>query len=123
MVFKLNHCSASAVKYEFEDDDYIIIACKQLEDLTKEGASLRHCVGTYVNSVSEGKEYILFLREKSDVDKSYFTIDLTPDKKVRQIHGYCNCNMNENIKPFINKWAKKFDLELTGCSGIKCALY
>ena len=112
----------NAIKYEFENNDYSIIACKQLEDLFKEGKALSHCVGSYTNSVLEGKEYILFLRKKSDIDTPYFTIDLLPDKRVRQIHGFCNCNMNSEIEPFVKQWADKFGLDLSDCSGVKCAL-
>jgi hypothetical protein len=112
-----------AVKYNYSDDTYSIKACEKLVDLLVEGSSLHHCVGSYVNSVSTGKEYILFLRKNSDPDTPYFTIDLTPEKHVRQIHGLCNCNITEEIKPFIQSWAKKFKLNLEGCSGVYCALH
>ena len=112
-----------AVKYNYSDDTYSIKACEKLVDLLVEGSTLHHCVGSYVNSVSTGKEYILFLRKNSDPDVPYFTIDLTPEKHVRQIHGLCNCNITEEIKPFIQSWAKKFKLNLAGCSGVYCALH
>ena len=111
-----------AIKYEYSDENYSIIACKQIIDLLLEGNALSHCVGSYTNSVSQGKEYILFLRKNSDIDTPYFTVDLTPEKQVRQIHGKCNCNMSSEIEPFVKQWAKKFKLNLTGCSGVKCAL-
>ena len=76
-----------------------------------------------MNSVSTGKEYILFLRKNSDPDTPYFTVDLTPEKYVRQIHGLRNCDMTEEIKPFVEAWAKKFKLDITNCSGVCCALY
>lgn len=112
-----------ASKYDYSDKDFSIIACKKLADLGFEGNVLNHCVGSYVNSVSKGREYILFLRKNSDIKTPYFTIDLTPDKRVRQIHGKCNCNMNDDIRPFVEAWAKKFELNLNGCSGVHCALY
>ncbi len=111
-----------AKKLEMSDDTYSIIAVKDLMDLIKEGKDLCHCVGSYVNSVSEGKEFILFLRKNKDINTSYFTIDVTPDSKVRQIHGKCNCNITKEIKPFIQKWADKFHLDISYCSGIYCAL-
>lgn len=111
-----------ASKYDYSDEEYSIIACKKLVDLVFEGNVLNHCVGSYVNSVSKGNEYILFLRKNSDIETPYFTIDLTPDHRVRQIHGKSNCNMNGAIKPFVEAWAKKFELNLNGCSGVRCAL-
>ena len=111
-----------ASKYDYSDKEYSIIACKKLADLGFEGNVLNHCVGSYVNSVCKGNEYILFLRKNSDIETPYFTIDLTPDKRVRQIHGKCNCNMSDDIRPFVEAWAKKFELNLNGCSGVRCAL-
>lgn len=107
---------------EMSDNTYSIIACKDLMDLVKEGRSLSHCVGSYVTSVSEGREYILFLRKKSAIDIPYFTIDVTPEGRVRQIHGFGNCNLTKEVKPFVEKWAKKFDLDISSCSGVYCHL-
>ena len=107
---------------EMSNDTYSIIACKDLMDLVKEGRSLSHCVGSYINSVSEGWEYILFLRKNESIDTPYFTIDVTPTGNVRQIHGFGNCNITKEIKPFVETWAKKFKLDISNCSGCKCAL-
>lgn len=112
-----------AEKLNYSDENFIIKACEKLVELLFEGSTLRHCVGSYVNSVSQGREYILFLRKVSDPDTPYFTIDVTPEGQVRQIHGLCNCNMSDDIKPFVNEWANKFKLNLEGCSGVRCALY
>lgn len=108
--------------FEYENDEYVIKACENLSDLIIEGETLHHCVGSYTDSVSRGHEYILFLRKKESPDIPYFTIDLTPDKRIRQIHGLCNCNVNKEIKPFIDEWIKKFDLDGSNYSGCLCAL-
>lgn len=111
-----------AVKYNYADENYSIKACEKLIELLIEGTTLHHCVGSYVNSVSEGKEYILFLRKVSEPETPYFTVDVTPDGNVRQIHGLHNCNMTDDVKPFVQAWAKKFKLDITNCSGVRCAL-
>lgn len=111
-----------AKKFELNDNNYCVVACKNLIDLVKEGRALHHCVGSYIDSVSSGKEYILFLRKKEEIDTPFYTIDVTPNGKVRQIHGLCNCNITKNIKPFIELWAKKFNLDISNCSGVHCAL-
>ena len=112
-----------AIKYNYSDENYSIKACEKLIELLIEGSTLHHCVGSYVNSVSEGKEYILFLRKISEPDTPYFTVDVTPDGNVRQIHGLHNCNMTDDVKPFVEAWAKKFKLDITNCFGIRCALH
>ena len=108
-----------AQEFEFKDKNYSIIACKDLAELGTEGSCLRHCVGSYVDSVRSGREYILFLRKNSELDIPYFTIDVTPDKKVRQIHGYANCNVPNELLPFVKSWAKKFQLDISGMSGVR----
>lgn len=111
-----------AKSFEYKDSDYQIIACKDLSDLVKEGRELHHCVGSYINSVGKGSEYILFLRKIDNVETPFFTIDLTPDLIVRQIHGLRNCNLSNEVKPFVSKWAEKFNLNISNCSGIYCAI-
>lgn len=111
-----------AKAFEYENDNYVIKACNELSELVREGQMLHHCVGSYTDSVSRGHEYILFLRKKEALNIPYFTIDLTPDKNIRQIHGLCNCNINKEIKPFIDEWIKKFDLDGSNYSGCLCAL-
>ena len=118
-----NNVYKNAIKYEFADKYYSIIACKKLAELYVEGSTLNHCVGSYTDSVSQGREYILFLRKNSELDMPYFTIDVTPDNKVRQIHGKNNCNINSEIEPFIKEWAKKFNLNISDCSERKVALW
>lgn len=110
-----------AKKFEFSNEDYSIIACKQVSDLIIEGITLNHCVGSYRESVSKGKEYILFLRKNSELETPYYTIDITPDKQIRQIHGKCNCNLTKELIPFIKEWKEKFDLK-GGFNSICCHL-
>jgi len=105
-----------------EDDDYIIIAPKRLVELSAEGRVLSHCVGSYIDSVSQGLEYILFFREKSDPDKPYFTVDVSKDIKVRQIHEKYNCNVPKELMPLFKEWAEKVQVDITNTNGIYGAL-
>lgn len=104
----------STVKsFEFSDDKFSIIACKDLSELTTEGNKLHHCVGSYRTSVSTGVDYILFLRKNSEIDEPYFTININPDKQCIQIHGLCNCNITDSeLRNFVERWAKQFDITL-----------
>ena len=108
-----------AQEFEFKDKNYFIRACKDLAELGTEGKCLRHCVGSYVDSVRSGREYILFLRKNDEPDVPYFTVDVTPDKQVRQIHGYANCNVPNELLPFVRSWAEKFQLDISGMSGVR----
>ena len=106
----INNVYSLVKEYEFSNDEYVIIAPKSVFELTTEGRTLNHCVGSYVQSVSNGKEYILFLRKKENQDIPFFTINITPNKEIRQIHGKCNCNVPEELVSFIDSWKKKFNL-------------
>lgn len=117
----INNVYSLIKEYEFSNDEYVIIAPKSVFELTTEGRTLNHCVGSYVQSVSNGKEYILFLRKKENQDIPFFTINITPNKEIRQIHGKCNCNVPEELTPFIDSWKKKFDL-IGDYDKIKCHL-
>lgn len=105
-----------AKSFEYKNDEYTIIACKDLSELYVEGKYLNHCVGSYIDVVSEGKDYILFLRKCSDPEIPYFTLDLSPLKVLRQAQGKCNCNMSKEIMPFIKEWAHKFNINITNIS-------
>ena len=111
-----------AKEFEFADEIYQIIAPEIVTSLLEEGRILHHCVGSYIDSVAAGKEYILYLRKVAEPDTPFFTINLFPDGKVRQIHGLCNCNVTNELKPFINKWAKQFELNIKSCNGVYCHL-
>lgn len=108
-----------ANKYSYEYSDYVIFPPKEVIDLVNEGNKLRHCVGSYVESVATGQEYILYLRKKSKPDVPYFTINVDTTNKVRQIHGLRNCNLPDELRPIVDAWAKKFGLDASNCDGIR----
>lgn len=111
-----------AKAFEYKNDQYIIIACKELAELQIEGRYLNHCVGSYTTSVANGHEYILFLRKQISSNTPYFTLDLTPEKVLRQAHGKSNCNVPIDLMPFIQEWANKFSINIDKISSIQCPL-
>ena len=107
-------------KYIYEDPTYTIIIPEKPEDLTREGTLLEHCVGSYINNVTNGSDIILFLRKKEKPDEPFYTLNLSPDgTKIEQVHGHHNKwpAMNPEILPFLDKWIKKFNIE--GWEGIR----
>ena len=105
-------------EFEFTDEVYQITAPEMVISLLEEGRILHHCVGSYIDSVAAGREYILYLRKVAEPDTPFFTINLLPNGEVRQIHGLCNCNVPKELKPFIDKWAKQFELNVKSCNGV-----
>lgn len=99
--------------FEAEDDKYLIRLPVKLSEIVKEGSSLNHCVGGYVDRHATGGTTILFLREKSNKDKSFYTIEChgTDPKlgiRVSQIHGQGNkwLGNNPEVVPFVLRWLR-----------------
>lgn len=68
-----------AGRYYWEDDDYAIIPAGKCSELMKEGRTLHHCVGAsdiYMESMADGRTWILFLRRKKELGKPYYTIEI-----------------------------------------------
>ena len=56
------------------NDEYVIVVPQTIEDLVVEGYKQNNCVGHYYNgSIIRGENYIYFIRNKSNVRKSYIT--------------------------------------------------
>lgn len=97
------------------DGEYLIDMPKCSSDLAEEGSKLRHCVGGYVNSVANGNTAIYFLRQASEPDTPWLTVEVS-NKQCRQIHGSCNAWMGSkdeyfNAVPFLVYWFEKHDIE------------
>jgi len=65
----------------FSDDDFTIVLPTSVEDFQKEGENQHNCVASYVDSVVENRAWVVFVRKKSDIDKSYITCEINPKTK------------------------------------------
>lgn len=99
-------------KYLMEDYGYKIVAPSSAADLSIEGMSLHHCVKSYIEPVANGHTVILFIRESSNPDVPYFTLEVL-DGKIRQVHGDRNCNVEKgsDLEKFVRAFATKNNLE------------
>lgn len=107
---------ADLKKMEYENDDFefCVKAPEVPEDLAVEGLELHHCVKSYIDRVCDGKTNILFIRKKSDVSKPFFTVELTNDRVIAQVHGFSNRNANTepNMEEFVQRWARNKRLKI-----------
>lgn len=108
-------------KFEFSDEQFAIVAPQYPEDMITEGNKLHHCVKSYIDRVSDGLTNVLFLRKKEELNEPFFTIELSNDNKIEQVHGNCNRNMSTEpgISEFVNKWAEKKKLIINGCNKVR----
>lgn len=98
-------------KFNFDEDpERCIIVPENLVSLIVEGQSLHHCVGSFVDAVSEGKNTIVFLRKKNDVETPYVTVSLQPNGKewfIDQAHGDRNSDISTEDVAFLKVWGAK----------------
>lgn len=109
-----------------DDEERCIVVPKNLVSLIVEGQTLHHCVGSFVDSVAEGKDTIVFLRKKADVDQPYATINLLPNGNkwfIDQAHTDSNGPITDEDVAFLKKWGEAKGImqeSITRVYGAKC---
>lgn len=97
------------LNFQPENSDYAIVTPKDSQDLVTEGKKMKHCVGSYINRVADGKSIIVFLRRTEDIDTPYMTIEIDPiEKRLVQIKEKHNGKpQSQKATDFVKKWCKK----------------
>jgi len=97
-------------KYEYlEDDEYAVLVPSGIQEIVDEGRSLHHCVAgeeRYYDRISRQESYILFLRKKGDIRKSYYTLEVEPGGTVRQKRTEYDRQKKDlaDIEKFLIRW-------------------
>ena len=113
-----NICIEYGKKYSYENEEYLIVPPKDMQDLFEEGRKLNHCVGSYADRIIDSTTCICFVRKANEPDEPYFTVEVSPyEARVRQIHGLSNRlvdHKNEkSLASFLKEWAKKKKLDIS----------
>lgn len=97
-------------KFEYQNEDYMIIVPEKLIAIVAEGAALHHCAGSsdrYFDRIMQRETYICFLRKTADPEVPYYTIEVEPGGTIRQHRGYLDEEPEiEQVKPFLREWQK-----------------
>lgn len=93
-------------KHGFATNEMFIIPPKSAKEIIKEGSALKHCVGSYIERVVEGKTTILFVRLQSDPNKPFYTVEWKCNRMV-QIRGHKNDPPTPEAAEFIKKWESR----------------
>ena len=98
-------------KFSYEDETYLMRPAKSNVEIVMEGQKQHICVGYggYAKKMIAGESYILFLRKKSEPDKPYYTVEISPDYDIIQRHGKYNKEGDEKqeIDAFLEKFRKE----------------
>ncbi len=101
-------------KWEYDNGTFVVVSPKTPGDLAEEGITLHHCVKSYIGRVSDGVTNIMFIRKKGEEDKPFFTVEVSNDSQIEQVHG--SCNRNADTEPgmveFVKEWAKTKKLKM-----------
>lgn len=94
-----------AARLNFGKGNLMIRPAESPHELAMEGATLHHCVGGYAKRVANGETLIMFVRQKSEPDKPYYTLELM-GKEVIQCRTLNNDSYEKNqaVKSFVNAW-------------------
>ena len=65
---------------------------------------MRHCVGSYVDSVASGETMIFFVRNKDGGREA--TVEVH-GSEIRQVKAKCNEKPRKDVLEFVQKWGKK----------------
>ena len=95
-----------ARKAVLSNEELQIVCPKRANDLVDEGKALHHCVGSYIDKVTEGRCLIVFVRRVEEPKKPYVTVEVR-DGKIAQIHGDHNSAPTEEVQKFVDLWSRK----------------
>lgn len=103
-----------SLSYVEDDDIRTVVVPKKLIELVIEGQVLHHCVGSFASSVAEGRDTIVFLRDKEKPDVPYATISLLKVGdvwRIDQAHTAHNGPITIEDVEFLKRWAVKNNVD------------
>ena len=111
-------CLSLKEKYEYGNEQYMVIAPTGVEEIILEGRALTHCVSNsdrYWERIENQESYILFLRKSSEPTKPYYTMEIEPDGTIQQKRSILNEQYEDinQAKEFLLEWQKTIAKRLT----------
>lgn len=92
--------------FSIQGKGLVLVVPKTADEIREEGATLHHCVGTYVERVAKGETNIFFVRKVDAPDVPYYTLEWQ-DNDIRQCRGSHNCDMTPEVKAFVEAFKRK----------------
>lgn len=96
---------------EYSYRGYSIVVPQEPKDLVKEGNELHHCVASYIDNVSEGRSYVMFLREKETPEEPLVTVEVD-NGVITQARGNSNRRITEDERRFLKTFANQKELKI-----------
>lgn len=108
-------------KFVYDDSNYKVITPENPEDLAAEGLKLHHCVKGYIKKVTNGETNIVFIRKAEEENIPFFTVEISNNNCIQQIHGSCNRNLDTepDLIYFVNDWIENCNLKESNYNKIR----
>ncbi|MDE5754821.1 MAG: PcfJ domain-containing protein [Oscillospiraceae bacterium] len=91
-------------KLAFQSGNLLIRIPESVEEIVKEGARQHHCVAGYARRHAEGKLHILFIRQKDNPDKPFYTMEVSTNGRIVQVRGERNRDPTPEVIEFVEKY-------------------
>ena len=119
--FKKNVKKMEKFEYSNQKLPFIVVAPKEADDIAREGIELHHCVKSYIPKIASGTTNVIFIRKKEEVDKPFFTVEISNKGNIEQVHGFGNRNADTEpgLTEFVEKWAKTKKLKINNINKIR----
>lgn len=98
--------------YEFTYKNFKFVYPDCIQDIKDEAVQQHNCVASYIDKVIEGKCHIMFLRDKSNLDKSLVTIEVRNNRIVQALQKY-NDSLSSEQQEAVDAWNKYFEKKRT----------
>lgn len=101
----------------WSDGEICIRIAATPQELTQEGATLHHCVGTYHHKHAAGTDVIFFVRHARRPERSWYTLDICMSGREPtevQLHGYRNewsdkgkLHIPQRVREAVDRWKRE----------------
>lgn len=91
---------------EMETEQFLLRLPREVHEIRQEGNAMHHCVATYIDRVVKGETTILFLREKSNPETPFYTMEVRGGQMI-QCRAKYNGGMTEEVKAFVELFKRK----------------
>ncbi len=110
-------CSSIQDLYSYVGEKYMIVVPRNVLDIIREGKNLEHCVGDkrYMERIEKQESYVLFLRQRSRPNTSFYTLEVEPNGTIRQKRTLGD-EQKDNLIPateFLLEWQQEVAKRLT----------
>ena len=95
--------------FAWEKDEYCVVTPNKSDDIKNEGTELNHCVGSYIDSVLQGRTQIVFMRKSNTPDQSRVTLEIR-SREIQQARGYANRLISDEEEKWLERYAKAKNL-------------